>query len=108
MKRKNKVSKDELSAKQIKELKKFLNLSPMFHVLGKVDDFFDYYLLCEVTARKLIFFQTGKTSQTLYTKSINSAVKHYFPNQYNILRHPLTKSFLQVINQAEIINHVDT
>jgi len=91
MKRKNKVNKDKLSAKQIKELKKILRLSPMFHVQGKLGDFFDYYLMCEVTARKLIFFKTGKTSQTLYINSIDSTVKHYFPSQYTAT--PIDKIF---------------
>jgi len=80
-KMKNKGSKDKLSSKQIKELKKILRLSPMFHVQGKLGDFFDYYLLCEATARKLIFFKTGKTSKILYISSIESAVKYYFSSQ---------------------------
>ena len=92
MTRKNKESKNKLSAKQIKELKKIIGLSPKFHVQGKLGDFFDNYLLCEVTARKIIFFKTGKTSQNLYIKSIKSAAKHYFPSQNTAI--PIDNIFL--------------
>ena len=48
-------NKKTLTSQEIKELKKILRLNPNFSVQGKLGDFFDYYLLCEVTARKLIY-----------------------------------------------------
>ena len=75
-------NKKTLTSQEIKELKKILRLNPNFSVQGKLGDFFDYYLLCEVTARKLIYYKKKKNNTILYISSIISAMKHFFPNNY--------------------------
>ena len=87
----SKMKKKELSTAQKKEIKKVLRLIPNFATQGKLGIFFDYYLLCEATARKLFFYKTGKDSITLYTNSIESALKHYFSNEFSNI--PINKIF---------------
>ncbi|PLB85258.1 hypothetical protein C0T31_11845 [Dysgonamonadaceae bacterium] len=83
--------KEELTGPQKKELKKILRLNPNFSAQGKLGEFFDSYLLCEATARKLIYYKTGKDHITLYTKSIDSALKRFFPNNFDSI--PVNKIF---------------
>lgn len=75
--------KEGLTGLQKKELKKILKLNPNFSAQGKLGEFFDSYLLCEATARKLIYYKTGKDNITLYTKSIDSALKRFSPNNFD-------------------------
>lgn len=83
--------KEELTGPQKKELKKILRLNPNFSAQGKLGEFFDSYLLCEATARKLIHYKTGKDNITLYIQSIDSALKRFFPN--NFVSIPVNKIF---------------
>ena len=50
--------KFQLTTQQNKELKKILRLNPNFSAQGKLGDFFDSYLLCDATARKLVYYKT--------------------------------------------------
>jgi hypothetical protein len=83
--------KEQLTGKQIKELKKILRLNPNFSAQGKLGEFFDSYLLCEATARKLVHYKTGKDNITLYTTSIDSAIKQFFPSNFSTI--PVNKIF---------------
>lgn len=83
--------KEQLTGQQIKELKKILRLNPNFSAQGKLGEFFDSYLLCEATARKLVHYKTGKDNITLYTTSIESAIKRFFPNNFSSI--PINKIF---------------
>lgn len=76
------MSKKTLSKAQIKELKKIRRLVPKFSCQGNLGEFFDNYLVCEATARKLVYYKTGKKSIILYIRSIESALKYYYPKNY--------------------------
>ena len=66
-------------------------MNPNFSAQGKLGEFFDSYLLCEATARKLVYYKTGKDNITLYTSSIDSALKRFFPNNFSGI--PVNKVF---------------
>lgn len=83
--------KEQLTGHQKKGLKKILRLNPNFSAQGKLGEFFDSYLLCEATARKLVHYNTGKDNITLHTSSIDSALKRFFPNNFSAI--PINKIF---------------
>lgn len=70
-----------LTPKEIRELRKIVQQKPGFSAQGNVGRFFDLYLLCEATARKLVYYKTRKNSQILNIDSIKSTINLFFPNK---------------------------
>jgi len=60
----------ELNTQRKTELKKITNQSPGFNSQGELGVFFDLFLVCEATARKLIVYykkEISKTESKIYT-----------------------------------------
>jgi len=70
-----------LSVVQKNELSKIISRMPNFSSQGSLGVFFDYYLVCEATARKLIYYKTGSDANILVITSIKAAVTLYFPEK---------------------------
>ena len=70
-----------LTPQEIKELKKIVRQNPGFSAQGNLGIFFDLYLVCEATARKLIYYKKKKNPEGLNINSIISCVNLFFPNK---------------------------
>ena len=81
----------ELNAQQLLELKKITNSKPGFSLQGKLGEFFDLYLVCEVTARKLVYYNVREKRKKLRVDSIKSAIETFVPNDLEEI--PIYKIF---------------
>jgi hypothetical protein len=70
-----------LKSNHFNELQKIIKQKPNFSVQGSLGEFFDLYLVCEATARKIVSYNSGTSSKELHFASIMSAVNTYFPNK---------------------------
>jgi len=71
----------ELNEKRKAELKKITNQSPGFRCQGDLGYFFDLFLVCEATARKLISYyknEISKSENQIYTITEVKAALSFF------------------------------
>jgi hypothetical protein len=72
----------ELNRQQRNELQRIINNQPNFKLQGILGEFFDLYLVCEATAKKLIYYNTGSDLLNSYrVDMIESSAILFFPNK---------------------------
>ena len=72
----------ELNPHEKSGLQRIINNQPNFKQQGKLGDFFDLYLVCEATARKLIFYSTSRgSSDSFKVHIIESSTMTFFPSK---------------------------
>jgi|GEM_PF-2351423 len=64
-------------------LNKILDQKTNFSAQGKLGEFFDLYIVCEVTARKLIYYNTHKKDIKFRIDDLEKAVNKFYPEKYD-------------------------
>lgn len=75
-----------LNTQHLAQLKLLATNSPNFITNeSNVGEFFNLYIMCEASARRLVRYYRGAKTDTpdLYKRSIESAIKVYFPSTVN-------------------------
>lgn len=75
-----------LNTQQVKHLKDLATNSPNFKTdKSNLGEFFNLYIICEITARRLVrYYREAKSdASNLISPSIDSAVNTFFPSKSN-------------------------
>ena len=76
------MNQQQLNSRQLRDLKRIIDSQPNFQDQGKLGHFFDLYLVCEATARKLIYYYNGNGDHRAFiVTTVKTATEVFFHNQ---------------------------